>query len=73
MASNVKLPIARVNPAQGFTQVPLFTAGGKWFDVLNFRMYQGVSFTFNRKKIYSNLSATSQTLTIPTPTCQIQT
>lgn len=73
MASNVKLPVARPNPAQGFTPVPMFQAGGKWRDVINFRFYRGVAFTFNRKATYSTLVSTVQTLTIPTPTCQITT
>lgn len=71
MASNVKLPIQRPNPAQGFTPVPLFQAGGKWRDVINFRFYKGAAKTFLRKASYVVAGPTAQTLTIPSPTCQI--
>lgn len=71
MASNVKLPVARPNPAQGFTPVPLFNASGKWRDVLNFRFYKGVASVFKRKASYVTATATTQTLTIPTQTCRV--
>lgn len=71
MAGASYAPIQRNNPAQGFATIPLFNAGGKWLNTNNFRFYRGVAQTFLRKAAFKEVVATDQTLTIPTPTCQI--
>lgn len=42
-----------------------------WWDILNFRFYKENIFTFYRKATYSVLAPTTQTLTIPSQTCSV--
>lgn len=71
MAGQSYYPAQRDNPAQGVATIPLFKAGGKWLNALNFRFYKGAAFTFFRKASYIVPVAVAQTLSVPSPTCQV--